>query len=211
MMWEEASLHGCSGVCFLSSETTTGAVAVTEPSRPHVLLFADASTRATLALDSDVPVVEARWRFVVESVDGSERFEATDLETDVTGNRLQLLPVVWGLESLDAPSKVTLITPSRYVTRCLKYNLAGWRETKWCWESFGVMEPITNHDLWRRLDQTLQYHEVECRTWRLDAPEEHGVSQPHFRRIRRRRTAAEISAQGTDPVLNERRMEVSSA
>ena len=183
---------------------------MTEPSRPHVLLFADAFTRATIALDSDTPVVECRWRFVVEAVDGSQRFEAADTELDVLGNRLELLPVVWGLESLDAPSKVTLITPSRYVTRGLNYNLPGWRETKWCWENFGVMEPITNHDLWRRVDHALQYHTVECRTWRLDAPEENAVPKPHFRRIRRRPTTA-TPAQGANPSLSERRMEVSPA
>jgi len=34
------------------------------------------------------------------------------------------------------------------------------------------MVPVKNEDLWRRVDRALNFHELECRRWRLD--ESHG-------------------------------------
>jgi ribonuclease HI len=105
---------------------------------------------------------------MLEAVDGSAKFEVCDQEQDVEGERLELLAVVRGLEALDQPSRVTLVTPSRYVSHGLRYGLAGWRESGWQWERFGKMTAIKNSDLWQRIDKALQYHDVICRTWRFD-------------------------------------------
>lgn len=117
-----------------------------------------------------------RWHFVLESVDGSFVIEADEHEPDPSarGERLELLSVVRGLEALDQPSQVTLVTASRYVRRGLRFGLGEWRRNGWCWEHFGRLVPIKNQDLWRRVDRALRYHEVECRYWRLDAA--HGSS-----------------------------------
>jgi ribonuclease HI len=96
--------------------------------------------------------------------------EADDTEPEVDEHRLELLAVVRGLEALNEPSRVTLVTRSRYVTRGFRYRLEQWRENDWCWERFGEMTPVRNSDLWRRIDRAMQYHHVECRVWRFDAP-----------------------------------------
>jgi ribonuclease HI len=110
-----------------------------------------------------------RWRFVLESLDGAERLEAADDEPDAAAQRLDLLAVVRGLEALDQPSRVTLVTSSSYVSRGLRFGLAQWRENDWMWERFGKMTPVKDSDLWRRVDQALRFHQVECRTWRFDS------------------------------------------
>ena len=109
------------------------------------------------------------WKFVLTAADGSATFEACDNEQGVRGERLELLAVVRGLEALDQPSRVTLLTPSRYVSHGLRYGLAEWRESGWLWESFGQMTPIKHEDLWRRVDHTLRFHRVQCRICRVDA------------------------------------------
>jgi hypothetical protein len=76
--------------------------------------------------------------------------------------------VIRGLEALDEPSRVTLVTSSRYVRRGLLYGLTEWRTNDWAWEWYGQMVPVKNRDLWQRLDRALEYHHVECRRWRLD-------------------------------------------
>ena len=93
------------------------------------------------------------WRFVLQSLDGSSRLEAEDAEPAVGGERLELLAVVRGLEALEQPSRVTLVTPSKYVSRGLSYGLQDWRENDWNWEHHGQMVPIKNRDLWQRLDE----------------------------------------------------------
>ena len=123
---------------------------------PHFLLYAQARAEAAQANGG-------QWRFVLESADGSSRLEAAD-EEPASPQRLELLAIVRGLEALDQPSRVTLVTGSRYVSRGIRFGLAQWREDGWQWERYGEMSPIKDDDLWRRVDQALQFHDVECKS-----------------------------------------------
>ena len=99
--------------------------------------------------------------------------------------------VVRGLEALDQPSRVTLVTPSRYVHRGLRDGLPRAGESGWLWESFGQMTPIKHEDLWRRVDHALSYHRVQCRTVRVDAAE---TSVPVPIVNRRRKSSRQLRA-----------------
>jgi ribonuclease HI len=128
--------------------------------RPHYLLFSESCRKSS----------QGQWRFVLQSIDGTQQFEAADAEPEARGERLELLAVVRGLEALAQPSRVTLVTPSRYVNRGLAYGLADWRANDWRWEHFGEMVPVKNRDLWQRVDRALVFHQLDCRTWRFDLP-----------------------------------------
>jgi ribonuclease HI len=123
--------------------------------------------------------VGGQWRFVLQEVNGNNRLEVSDSEPGVCGERLQLLAVLRGLEAIDGGADVTLVTSSRYVAHGIRYGLEQWRESEWQWERFGEMTPISNLDLWRRVDHALKFHVVECRVWRLQA-EETQVTLPVF-------------------------------
>ncbi|MEI8373822.1 MAG: RNase H family protein [Planctomycetota bacterium] len=123
-----------------------------------------------------------QWQFVLRTQDGTQRFEAKDAEPDLSGERLDLLTVVRALESLDQPSRVTLVDCSDYVWKGVCYGLQEWRTNGWRWEFFGQMVPVKNSDLWQRLDRALRFHDVECRRQRFDRgsnPQE-GVNKPHW-------------------------------
>ncbi|MCC6492214.1 MAG: hypothetical protein IT424_04255 [Pirellulales bacterium] len=145
------------------------------------------------------------WRFVLENVATGESFSASDVEDVECPERLELLALVRGLEALDQPAKVTLVTKSRYVGRGLKRGLTDWRSNGWHWERFGRIVPVRDHDLWRRVDRALQFHQVDCRLWQfgpetaLDAavnyhpPQQHagrGLAAAAKRRIRQAGLAA---------------------
>jgi ribonuclease HI len=140
---------------------------------PHFLLYS-----ASAPADPDGQPGD--WRFVLESIDGSSKIEIVDTEPEVRGERLELLAVVRGLEAIDEPARVTLVTPSRYVSRGISYGLNDWRENGWHWERHGEMVPVKDRDLWQRVDRALEFHRVECRQWRLDAPHNHssGIQNP---------------------------------
>ena len=127
---------------------------------PHYLLFSESCRQDE----------QGEWRFVLQSIDGKEQLEANDAEPDLGGDRLELLAVVRGLEALEQPSRVTLVTSSKYVNRGLAFGLEDWRENNWEWEHYGEMVPVKNRDLWQRVDRALQFHELECRVWRFDPP-----------------------------------------
>ncbi len=109
-----------------------------------------------------IPGDPARWHFVLESLDGATRLDVSDTETQVDGERLELLALVRGLEAIWQPSKLTIDSPSRYVRRGLEYGLADWRRQDWRWESFGQFVPIKNADLWQRVDAALRFHELDA-------------------------------------------------
>jgi ribonuclease HI len=130
---------------------------------PHFLLYSDASHSSCGA---------NRWTFVLQSLGGDERLSATDSEPNVSASRLELLAVVRGLEALEGPSRVTLLTRSRYVSRGLRRDLKRWREAGWQWDCFGERVPIRDCDLWQRVDRALDFHQVEC--WSRNANERNG-------------------------------------
>ncbi len=129
---------------------------------PHFLLLSEASGRAD---------DRRHWRFVLRSVAGDQSFAAADVEPATDRGRLELLAVVRGLEALDQPSRVTLLTRSRYVSRGIRRGLSQWRERGWRWERFGQLVPVRDHDLWRRVDRALRIHQVECCPWQWDEPQ----------------------------------------
>ena len=129
-------------------------------SRHNFLLFAEAN----------VEPVGSRWRFLLEQLGGDYRFAAADYEDESRLERLELLSVVRGLEALEGPARVTLVTRSRYVHRGLRRGLEDWRANGWQWERFGQWTPIRDADLWRRVDGALNYHQVRCRLWQFTDP-----------------------------------------
>ena len=106
------------------------------------------------------------WRFSLVSADGRVWVTAADVEPDADDDRLTLLAVVRGLEAIDHPADVTLVTPCGSVRRAVARDLERWRNAHWRWERFGRLTPIRDADLWRRVDRCLRYHEVRCRTAR---------------------------------------------
>ena len=128
---------------------------------PHYLLLCEVNVDAS---DSGA---DGRWMFILERLGSSERLEVADTEPSLGGERLQLLAVVRGLEALEQPSRVTLVTSSRYVARGIRLYLNRWRENDFQWERFGTMVPIKNQDLWRRISRAMDIHNVDCRGWQL--------------------------------------------
>ena len=181
------------------------------PTLPHYLLFAEASR-------SDRPVQS--WRFVLQNVETQSRFSANDSEKTECSERIELLAVVRGLEALDGPSRVTLVTKSRYVSRGLKSGLAQWRNNNWCWERFGRIVPVRDHDLWQRVDRALQYHTLDCQAWqfdepintntaadppphRIDQPAQSRIPSPHNRPLRRRKRHQRAATTATNNTVDK--------
>lgn len=137
-------------------------VVIMTSNSPHYLLFSEAS-RDRCPLPT--------WRFVLQNVESQRRFSAADSEPCDCGERLELLAVVRGLEALDGPARVTLVTKSRYVSRGIKKGLSEWRANGWKWERFGRIVPVRDCDLWQRVDRAMKFHEVHCQAWQFEAVE----------------------------------------
>jgi len=139
---------------------------------PHYLLLTGSQQNLPVDVSKNsqprqngIQPIGGSWHFVLEPIGQGLRIEADEIEPGVTGERLNLLAVVRGVEALEQPSQVTLITPSKYVGRGIRSGIAFWREHNWQWERFGEMAPVKHDDLWKRIDRAMQYHKVDCRIW----------------------------------------------
>ena len=78
---------------------------------------------------------------------------------ETTNNRMEILAVISGLESLKEKCKVTLYTDSQYVVNAIEKNWAKkWRANGWMRNK---KEPALNADLWARLLKLCEVHELK--------------------------------------------------
>ena len=106
-------------------------------------------------------LTDGRWRFTLEVADGETILDAEDHDFGDL-NRLTLLAAVRGLESLEGPSVVTLLSNNRYLIRSLSNSLPRWRQNNFMWEHFGRRIDVQHADLWRRIDHALAIHRVQA-------------------------------------------------
>lgn len=124
----------------------------TNPTRSDYLLVCQARA---------IEMTEGYWQFDLESADGTPVFSANDHDLGDL-NRLTLLAAVRGLESIDGPASVTLISSNRYLIRSLSDSLPRWRSNGFMWEHFGRRIDVQHADLWRRIDRAIAIHFVQA-------------------------------------------------
>ncbi len=78
-------------------------------------------------------------------------------EAETTNNRMELMAAIIGLESLKESCKVTLTTDSKYVMSGITDWINNWKKRGWKTAS---RKSVKNEDLWRRLDNVNQQHEI---------------------------------------------------
>nr|WP_228551878.1 ribonuclease HI [Mumia zhuanghuii] len=74
-----------------------------------------------------------------------------------TNNRMELMAAIAALEALTRPVVVDLHTDSSYVRNGIMTWLTKWKTNGW---RTAAKQPVKNEDLWRRLDEAAQRHEV---------------------------------------------------
>lgn len=75
-----------------------------------------------------------------------------------TNNRMELMGVIVGLEALTKPCNVTVVSDSKYVTDAFNQNwIDGWLKRGWV---NSAKKPVKNIDLWKRLLQAKEIHQV---------------------------------------------------
>ena len=78
-------------------------------------------------------------------------------EYGTTNNRMELMAAIEGLAALKRPSAVSLTTDSEYVRRGITQWIQRWKQRNW---RRSDKRPVLNRDLWQRLDELNQRHDV---------------------------------------------------
>lgn len=80
-------------------------------------------------------------------------------EKETTNNRMELTAVIKGLEALNEQCRVVLTSDSKYVIDALTQGWAKkWQQNNWMRTN---KDKALNPDLWERLLQLTDYHQVE--------------------------------------------------
>ena len=133
-----------------------------ETDRHSPVALADESASLLLVVSATSSnLSDGHWQFAIEAADGAVVMEAEDDEIGDL-NRLTLLAAVRGLEAIDGPSRVTLLSHNRYLIRSLTDSLPRWRRSDFVWDHFGRRVEVQHADLWRRIDRALTIHEVQA-------------------------------------------------
>ena len=89
---------------------------------------------------------------VLEYVDTKGQLHVKELSqgyVKTTNNRMELMAVIAGLETLNRPCEVELYSDSQYVVNAFNQHwIEGWIRKGW---KRGKNEPVKNVDLWKRL------------------------------------------------------------
>lgn len=76
-----------------------------------------------------------------------------------TNNRMELMAVIIGLESLTKPCEVTVYSDSQYVVNAFEKKwIDSWIKKGW---KRGKNEEVKNVDLWKRLLEAMKPHKVK--------------------------------------------------
>jgi ribonuclease HI len=84
--------------------------------------------------------------------------ELSGFEAETTNNRMEMTAAIAGLEALKRPCRVRLTTDSEYLKKGMTVWLEGW--VKRGWKTAGK-KPVANRDLWEKLLELTQVHQVE--------------------------------------------------
>ena len=119
---------------------------------PRIQLFTDGACKGNPG--------PGGWGYILKHPASGSVRESSGGELATTNNRMELLAVISGLESLNRRSQVEVVTDSEYVAKGSTQWMVGWKRNNWQRREKGRLKPVKNDDLWKRLDKLLGQHEV---------------------------------------------------
>ena len=91
---------------------------------------------------------------------GDKTKELSGGEPLTTNNRMELSGAIGALEALTRPCAIELHTDSQYLRNGVLTWMKNWKRNGW---RTADKKPVKNEDLWRRLDEAKERHEIDWR------------------------------------------------
>ena len=96
------------------------------------------------------------WGVLMQSGENSK--ELWGGEANTTNNRMELTAVIRALEALKRPTAAHIHTDSQYVQKGISLWIHNWKRNGW---RTADKKPVKNAELWQRLDELAQTHELK--------------------------------------------------
>lgn len=91
-----------------------------------------------------------RYKGVEKKISGGDE--------DTTNNRMELTAVIEALNLLKEPCNISLYTDSKYVMNGITEWMQNWKKNNW--KTSGKKADVKNVDLWVKLDEATQKHQI---------------------------------------------------
>jgi ribonuclease HI len=98
------------------------------------------------------------WAAILRA--NGKKKELSGAEPQTTNNRMEMIAVCEGLESLNRRCEVVIEIDSQYVKNGITSWIHGWKKRGW---KTADKKPVKNQDLWMRLDKAVSEHDIEWR------------------------------------------------
>ena len=95
------------------------------------------------------------WAAVI--LDGKNQSSISGSENKTTNNRMELMAPIMALKKIKTKSEITIYTDSRYVKDGITEWIKKWKLNDWKGSN---KKPVKNKDLWVKLDNCCQKHDV---------------------------------------------------
>ncbi len=117
--------------------------------RPSVVLYADGACSGNPG--------PGGWGAILVDVATGRELEMSGAEARTTNNRMELTGVLEGLRRLKQPSRVKVVTDSRYVADGMSRWIHSWIRNGW---KTSDRKPVKNQELWQALILQTEIHDV---------------------------------------------------
>ena len=123
---------------------------MSEQTLPHVELYTDGACSGNPG--------PGGWAYILRHPGSGSEKEVTGGESSTTNNRMELTSVIEGLKALDRPCRVDLYSDSQYVIKGMREWMDEWKKKGW---KRGRNDPVMNVELWKKLDDLRQVHQIK--------------------------------------------------
>jgi ribonuclease HI len=102
------------------------------------------------------------WAYIIADSTGSELKKRAGSSPLTTNNRMELMAVIRALEAIHTRSTIRVVTDSEYVAKGINEWLPRWRMQNMRGGSRHRKRRLENDDLWRRIADFTDMHQVSC-------------------------------------------------
>ncbi len=100
------------------------------------------------------------WAFILRHVTTGKTMEKTGATLQTTNNQMELQALIEGLQSLQRPTRVHVVTDSTYLKQGLTEWIHNWKRRGWKRKTSNGLKPVKNVEHWMRLDELTQIHKL---------------------------------------------------
>ena len=119
---------------------------------PEVILFTDGACSGNPG--------PGGWAYILRHLGTGKNKEESGTDLTTTNNQMELMAVIQGLQALQRPTVVKVVTDSSYVEKGLSEWMHRWKNNHWRRKTSSGYKAVKNVEFWQELDRLDRLHTI---------------------------------------------------